>query len=406
MRKLSLLCLVACVAIEVTSCKKTVIEQITQQVTDTSSKGIKLPQYNILDYGAVADGKTDCGPVINKILNILPATGGTILIPEGEFYINTTINIKTSFVTIEGLNSGERSNVDVPVGTLTNPGGGSKLILGSTLAAITFPTLPTSNGLTNRISGVTIKDLLISGGSTEHGIGIDILQDNDRTTIDNVVCINLSTGISANACDAMQIHNCWISECTNSIYLVNGIQNAITNCQLGAQPSGITIKLDNQQNLNITSNQIYPDGAVNLQANNSSYLNISSNNFQSYYLGMVEFKNSNNNIISGNLFWMRLPSDTTRQRRGQPNIYGVLQIAGNNNQIADNSVFCDWSNPNTNPVTVRSIGGTGNVYDGVNISDTQSSRVFYVSGGVSIFNSVPATKVYIDGPSTNVNINY
>lgn len=406
MKKSLLFCVIVSVVIGITGCKKTVIEQITQRVVDTSGAGVKLPEYNIMDYGAVADGKTDCGPVINKIINILPASGGTILIPQGEFFINTTVNVNKNFVTIMGLNSGERSNVDVPVGTLTNPGGGSKLILGSAAAAITFPTLPASNGSTNRISSCTIKDLLISGGATEHGIGINILQDNDRTTIDNVVCINLTTGVYANASDAMQIHNCWISECTNSIYLLNGIQNSIVDCQLGAQPSGITVKLDNQQNMNITSNQIYPDGAVNIQANNSSYLNISSNNFQSYYLGMVEFNNSNNNIINGNLFWMRLPSDTTKQRRGQPNTYGVLQLTGSNNQVADNSIFCDWANPNTNPVTIRSIGGTGNVYDGISISDMKSSKVFYVSGGVSIFNSVPTTKVYIDGSAANVNISY
>lgn len=92
--------------IGVSGCKKTVIEQITQQVKDTTSSGVKLPEYNIVDYGAVADGKTDCGAVINKIINILPASGGTILIPQGEFYINTTVNVNKSFVTIMGLNSG------------------------------------------------------------------------------------------------------------------------------------------------------------------------------------------------------------------------------------------------------------------------------------------------------------
>ncbi|MBS1521364.1 MAG: right-handed parallel beta-helix repeat-containing protein [Bacteroidetes bacterium] len=364
------------------------------------------PTYNIIDYGAIADGKTDCGPVINKILSILPASGGTILIPEGDFYVNTTINVTKNFITITGLNSGERSNVDVSVGTLTNPGGGSKLILGTAAAAITVPTLPDVNGNKNRISGLQIQNLLISGGPTEHGIGIDVLQDNDRLLISNVVCVNLTTGIYTNASDALSISSCWISECTNSIYLANGIQNSISNCQLGAQPTGITVKLDNQQNMNITGNQIYPDGAVNLQANNSQYLNISSNNFQSYYVGMIELNNSDNNILSNNLFWMKLPSDTSRQLRGKTNIYGVLQVTGNNNRVSQSSIFCDWANPNGNAVTVRSIGGTGNVYDGLSISDSNSARVFYVSGSVSIFDSEPAAKVYVDGSSANVNIQY
>lgn len=386
-------------------CKKTYVNLVTQNVVDTI--GSKSPQYVITDYGTVADGKTDCGTVINNIINILPASGGTIIIPQGDFLVNSTINVNKSFVTISGLNPGLRSNVDEAVGNLTPPGGGSKLILGSGAGAvITVPVISDVNGTKNRISGLQFSNFLISGGATQHGIGINILQDNDGVRIENVIGVNLTTGIYASASDAMLINSCWISECTNSIYMPNGIQNTISNCQLGAQPLGVTVKLDNQVNFDFTSNQVYPDGSVNLQINNSQYVNVSSNNFQSYYVGMIELNNSNNNLISSNIFWLRTPSDTSVQLRGNTNDYGALRLAGNSNLVSDNSINCDWVNPNNNPVTLRSIGGSGNSYDNLNISDTTSSRVFYVSGGCNIFNSVPAYKVYIDGSAANINIRY
>lgn len=392
------------VAIMLTSCSKNVTEQITQNIVDTI--GGTSPSYIITDYGAIADGKTDCGPIINKIISILPASGGSIVIPTGDFLLNTPVNLNKNFVTITGLNPGLRSNVDVTNPLLQNPGGGSKLILGSASAGINIPVLPQVNGATNRISGIVIQNLMISGGSTSHGTGINILQDNDGTKITNFVGINLSTGIYANASDAMNITNCWVSECKNSIYLANGIQNTINNCKLGAQPGGITLQLDNQQNFNITSNQIYPNGNVNLQLNNSTYGNISANNFQSYFVGMIEANTSNNNLINGNIFWMRIPSDPTTQLRSNTNTYGVLRISGSNNLVSNNSITSNWASPNNNPVTIRSIGGTGNIYNGLNISDITSSNVFYVSGGCSIFSTVPANKVYIDGSAANVYISY
>jgi len=389
-----------------TGCTKTEVEKIYQTSTDTVTQQ-KLPEYVITDYGAVADGVTDCGAVINKIINILPPSGGTIIIPEGDFLVNTTINLNKSFITISGLNPGERSGVDVPVNGVTPPGGGSKLILGSASAVITVPVLPDVNGAKNRVSGLEISNLVVSGGTTSHGIGINILQDNDHILINNVIGINLTTGIYANAADDMVINSCWVSECTNSISMPNGIQNTISDCQLGAQPTGITVNLTNQVNFNFTGNQVYPDGSVNLQINNSQYVNVSSNNFQSYYVGMIELNSSDDNLISSNIFQMDMPSDTSKQLRGNVNTYGVLRFSsGNNNLVSDNSITCNWVNPNDNPVTIRSIGGTGNTYNGLNITDTKSSCVFYVSGACNIFNSVPASNVYIDGSTANINIQY
>ncbi len=387
-------------------CKKTEVIDQTKTIIQQVESSSKSPEYVITNYGAKADGVTDCSKIINDLIASLPASGGTIVIPQGEFFLNSPITVNKNFVTITGLNPGLRSNVDVTVSNLLNPGGGSKLILGGASTAIEVPVLPDVNGRKNRISGLSIKNLLISGGSSAKGAGINIQQDNDGVRIEDVIGINLIIGIKANASDAMIIRNCWVSECRNSIEMTNGIQNMIANCQLGAQPGGVTLKMTNQENFNITANQIYPDGDVNLQLNNCTYGNISSNNFQSYYVGMIELNEGSFNLINGNTCWMRNPGTANGQLRGKTNDYGVIRIAGNANLISNNVITCNWADASVNPVTIRSAGGSNNTYSNNKIADVSSSRVFYVNEHNEIFNTVPSSKVYVDGDASTVYVRY
>ncbi|GAA4326758.1 hypothetical protein GCM10023149_29770 [Mucilaginibacter gynuensis] len=386
------------------SCKKVIQEKIyVTEDNDTSSQ--KLPEYVITNYGAKGDGKTDCSVIINNLISRLPASGGTIVIPDGDFLLNSSIIVNRNFVTIRGLNAGLRSNVDVPPSGIIPPGGGSKLLLGTASIAVSVPALPDVNGRKNRVSGLIIKNLLISGGTTTKGTGISVVQDNDGVRIEDFIGINLNTGIYLNAADAAIIRYCWISECRNSIEMPNGIQNMISNCQLGAQPGGITVKLTNQENFIFTANHVYPDGDVNLQVNNSRYGNISSNNFQSYYVGVVELNSSSNNLINGNLTWMKLPGSPGRQLRGQDNDYGVFRINGDYNMVSNNTINCDWAASSADAVTVRSESGLNNRFQNIKISDTRSPRVFLVNSDCEIFNCVPAPKV-IQGDASTVYIQY
>ena len=407
MNKLISLASLAAILLWNTGCKKTEVIEKTVYVTDEDSNATKpAPEYVITHYGAKGDGSTDCSAIINDLISKLPISGGTIVIPEGDFLLSSPIVVNKNFVTIKGLNPGLRSNVDVPVSSILHPGGGSKLILGAASAGIMVPTLPDVGGRKNRISGLVVHNLLITGGSTSKGTGISIQQDNDGIRIEDVIGINLNVGIVANAADAMIIKSCWISECRNSIEMSHGIQNLISNCQLGAQPGGITMKLNNQENFNVTGNHIYPDGDVNLQMNNCTYGNISGNNFQSYYVGMIELNQGSFNLITSNVCWMRTPSDANRQLRGKPNDYGVIRILGSGNMISNNTLTCNWANTANNPVTIRSAEGSSNSYHNLKISNTSSSRVFYVNETTEIFNSVPASKVFVDGNASNVYISY
>lgn len=385
-------------------CKK--VTELQPQYFYVDSSKNKAHEFIITSFGAKGDGKTDCSGIINDIIAKLPPSGGTIVVPEGDFLLTSPIRVTRNFVTIRGLNPGLRSKVDVSPADLINTGGGSKLIVGPGSTGIEVPLLPDVNGRKNRISGMVVQNLLISGTSSANTVGINILQDNDGIRLNNVIGINLQTGIIANAADAMIIQSCWISECRNSIRMTNGIQNMITSCQLGAQPGGITVQLNNQENFVFTGNHVYPDGDVNLQLNNCRYNNISSNNFQSYYTGMLEVNEGAANMISSNLFWMRLPAESNRQNRGLDNTYGVLRVSGNDHFITNNAITCNWANPEANPVTVRSVSGTGNRYQGLKINDTGSNRVFYVKDNCQILDCVPASRVHIEGDPASVYIKY
>ena len=379
------------------------IEEITNviNVYDT----LVTPEYVITDFGAVGDGLTDCAPAFEKALAALPASGGLILIPEGDFLLNNPIEITRNFVTIKGVNNGLRSNIDVPAGDMVNPGGGSKLILGSSTYGIRIPSIPDVNGRKNRISGVNIKNLLISGGSERKGTGIYIQQDNDGIRIDNVVGINLNYGIFVIAADAMIIEKCWMSECLNSIVMNYGIQNMIANCQLGAQSGGVTVTLSNQENFVFEGNHVYPDGDVNLKMTNCTYTNVSSNNFQSYHVGMLEL-HGDNNLISNNIYWLRNALSQSVQLRAKDKDYGVIRVEGNANLISSSSITCNWNEGIINPVTIRSVSGSKNRFTNLLISDDNSKRVFYVNETTEIFNCVPADKINVDGDLNNIYVSY
>lgn len=62
---------------------------------------IKLPSiperdYNLLDFGAIADGISDCKPAIDSAIAVIAQNGGgRLIIPEGNFLINGPIHLKS-----------------------------------------------------------------------------------------------------------------------------------------------------------------------------------------------------------------------------------------------------------------------------------------------------------------------
>src|SRR5439155_14091119 len=65
-------------------------------------------EYLITDYGAKGDNSFDNAPVINSVIAKFGSSGGTILIPAGDFRINSPIVVTNkNNVTIRGVNYGQ-----------------------------------------------------------------------------------------------------------------------------------------------------------------------------------------------------------------------------------------------------------------------------------------------------------
>ncbi len=333
--------------------------------------------------GAVGDGQTDCSAIINEAIAALPAEGGTIIIPEGDFVLDQPIVVSKSNVTIKGLNPGFRSNIDVKDPALVGPGGGSKLIVRNADAAIKV-------GADN-VSNLTVKDLLISGGTANNGVGIAIDKATTSTVIKNVIGINLVTGIQTAKAKSMTIADCWICELSNSILAEDGEGTTVENCQLGAQPSGVTCKFTNEKELTFRKNQVYPDGVNNLVLENCEKAEVYSNNFKSYYVGIVEVSGKQNHIYN-NLIW--LTGAIEGQFRGNNINHGVVRVSGEDNLFEQNNITCEWfAAAAAQAVTVNATTGTGNRFVNCLVSDTQSERVFLVNQYAVVSQCVAQNKI-------------
>lgn len=330
--------------------------------------------------GAIGDGQTDCSEVINKMISELPAEGGVIVIPEGDFVLDSPIVLTKSNVVIKGLNSGFRSNIDVKDESLFGPGGGSKLIVRNAPSAITVD----GEGLT----GIQIKDLMISGGTENNGVGILFEKTVTGSVIDNVVGINLVTGVEIHKASGLTVSNCWICELSNSIVLKGGWNNTVKNCQLGAQPTGITCSFTDEKGMVFQRNQVYPDGKTNLLMRNCDDAEITNNNFASYYNAIIDIE-GDNNLIKDNM--IALTGAVAHQCSYRSSDYGVVRIAGDGNRFSTNSLKCEWALENA--VTVRATEGMDNVFENCLISDVNSENVFLVNQYAVVNNCVSSDKI-------------
>lgn len=334
--------------------------------------------------GAVGDGETDCSAIINELINKLPAEGGTIVIPEGDFVLDQPIVVSKNNVTIKGLNPGFRSNIDVKDPTLFGPGGGSKLIVRNAAAAISVG----SEGVSNLI----VKDLLISGGTQNNGIGIHLDKATTGAKIQNIIGINLITGIQTAKAKKLTISDCWICELSNSMICSEGEETLVENCQLGAQPSGVTCRFTDEKKLLFRKNQVYPDGVNNLVLDNCEESEVYSNNFKSYYIGIVEVSGHKNHIYN-NIIWLTGAIDG--QFMGKNTNHGVVRVSGNDNLFEQNTITCEWSGAGSQAVTVNATSGTGNRFVNCLISNTGSDCVFLINQYTTVSQCVSADKVKV-----------
>lgn len=337
---------------------------------------------DVTAFGAVGDGKTDCAEAINRAIASLPAEGGVLVIPEGDFVLDAPVVVNKDNVTIKGLNPGMRSNIDVNgINDLLGPGGGSKLVARNAQAAIKVEA---------NTKGVKIMDLMVSGGTESKNIGIHFAGTNEDALLSNIIGINLHTGMKIEQAENLQIRNCWVCELPNSIELLGGSNITVRNCQLGAQPTGITCKMQGVEKLSFVNNQVYPDGRENLVLDRCNHCTVEGNNFKSYYTGILVL-DGNENLVSKNIFWLTGALQNQLLDRGDD--FGVIHVTGNGNRFVSNSLSCEWAYADA--VTVNAVRGTGNVFENCFVDNVESSRVFLVNAQTEISNCVSSDKVSI-----------
>jgi hypothetical protein len=394
------------------------IAAILAAVCTISSSVVGRPsairEYDIVDYGARADGQFDNAPVLNAILKKLPATGGVLLVPNGDFLINSPLVIGSNFVTIKGSNRGWRSNVDAPVGGLIGPSGGSKLILGPAAgSAILVPLRPRlSDGRANRITGLAIRDLMIQGGGPQAGqTGIDIEQDGDGLVIDDVSCINLDTGMTIKEADASRISDCLVAECRNCVAMVGGIQNMVANCHMGAQPMGVTCRFSGESHLLVTSCELFPNGASAIVLRDASYDMVSNCVISGFFTGLIDIQGDYNALLNDSVSAIKPGADWPADPNGRAGDWGLVRIAGNQNTFTSSTVYSDQP---TDSIRVKCVSGTGNRLSDLSIVGTASPCKVYVdadhasntsvlfsaqAGETRIIGSNPQAVVYIPDAS-------
>ena len=350
---------------------------ISDNKSDISKINLKMSTMfvNLLDFGAQPENVNfDNAPAFNKAIQALPSVGGTIFIPNGNYFLKSTVNIDRSYVHVMGLNHGLRSGIDPVDGSTQAGGGGAKVTVQNPITA--FKLENTHNN--NRLSGITFSGFDLRG-DTNAGVGIDGISNTDRVVIDNMTINNVGIGVRLHAAEAPRITNSWIAETQSSILLTGASQQAeIKNNSLGAQPKGTTIYMENPDRFNISGNNIYPDGASAIRILNPVHGSIVGNTISAYYNGMIEFlPNSegtfgNGNVISSNVIALESWHDNPD---GKDNKWGIVHIEAFSNVISDNNILANGSPANTTGILVMK-GDYNRIANNVmNISDTNSKVV-------------------------------
>ena len=288
-------------------------------------------EFLLTNHGGKGDGVFDNAPIINTLIAQLPETGGSIVIPHGDFRISSPIVVRKSFVTLRGL------------------GRGSKLVVGSGVTdGILMPDEAT------RISGVVVRDFHIAG--TDWGLyqtGLKIDRGNDGIHVDQMHFTGLSRGIFIRASDALQITGCNVTQSQSSLFLSGGIMGLVTRNRFSGYSGGITVELADLDRLQFSANIVSPDGYIALQLRNAHNCNLSGNSISSWYTGAIEI-DGNMNCLSGNhLTAVHVNGQWLADPRGRDGLWGLVRIAGNDNSFTSGSIL-SWQPENDIRVNVVS----------------------------------------------------
>lgn len=355
--------------------------------------------YNINDYGAKSgDDSVDSAEAFNSIMNVMPNEGGTILIPVGDYYIKSPININHSFVRVEGTQNGWRSGVDKANSNGADNGGSTLHCVGD----IDVFDCESVDG--KRITGLTFDDFNIVGSGSV-GTGINVKSDNDHCSIHNMVFKNLENPIVMQGPDALEINDNIIAENKNGIALNGASQQAqILDNSIGGQPGGISVYMENPAMFNITGNNIFPDASQNIKLLNPVHGVISGNSLTSYNNAIIDIlPNSNGDLGNANTIASnQITVNKFDGSYGTDDLYGVVHIEGYRNLVASNVI--EMTMPENSTGVLINKGDNNRVSSNVICDSTANTKKVVVNGSCNntvITESVRKSEYDLGGNDSN-----
>ncbi|RAK03950.1 copper-binding protein NosD [Halanaerobium saccharolyticum] len=363
--------------------------------------------YDVTEWN-VGDPYEDIGEVINSIIADVKSRqtdsdineggkpGAVIYIPPGDYHLVSQVVIDISYLKIVGSGHGFTSSsirFNTPESELADwqevwPGG-SRILVDISLKDGDRESVGAAFYVKRsgdpRISSVEFANFCIDGlhfssddGSekkdpensyTNGKTGIYIASANDSFRITGMGFVYLEHGVTIYDADALTIDNNFIAECGNCIELRGlGQASKIANNLIGAGYRGYSIYAENYAGILISANNVFPRGASCVHFSGVVRSTITSNRFHSFYPGMLIFKEKcSENFVSSNHFLRdHEPWDPMLEYdNGLDDLYGLLNINGNNNSIISNHISeiidTQYIKPSgEKPVIIRVVSGKGN----------------------------------------------
>lgn len=335
---------------------------------------------DVTQYGLKNDGSSDCADLVNSLIANLPAEGGVIRFPEGQFRLDSPIKVTRNFVTIEGDDN-------------------ATLIVNNSESGIYLAYVAEVDGQKNRISGVEIRNIHLVGNNYA-GTGINVGHDNDRVQLTDITIEKCNLGMRISGADAIVINNCVMTDVTNGIEMYGGIQNSVTDCSFGSLAGGVNAYISGESNLLFCDNELNGNGTSSLVMSGTVRVNVSDCTITGNHVGLFEL-NGDYNQISGNTFTLNKTDEN--QLSGKSKDYGVVVVKGTSNHFTNNTIECDWASDIENPITVSAPDGESNRFSGCTITDQTSECVFYVNETTEVVECVEnSTKIAIKVEEKNL----
>ena len=374
--------------------------------------------YDVTDWtisGSTVTCYTDIGAIINNMIADIKSQqtsqaskpGAVIYIPPGDYSLKTRVTVDLSYLCIKGSGHGFTSS-SIRYNTSNTSAwheifpGGSRIRVENT-DGNSEAFIVTRSG-DPRLSSIEFENFCLDGvsfGSNQNSyvngkIGIRVDTANDSTRITGMGMVYLEHALIIKDADALSVTGNFIAECGNCVELVNSGQASKVNDNLiGAGYNGYSIFAEGHFGLLVSSNNIFPRGKDLIHLKNCSRSNVTSNRLHAFYPGMLTMEGTcTENLISANHFYRQPETWGPMQsyNNGVDDLFGLLQLNGNNNTVTANHFSYDVPAGSINP------GGATPTIILFKSGDGNYIAANHVIAGVSI------KTVVLDGSTTNTHI--